>query len=202
MAPATANVTARPASGMIVDDGEVCADGGDPREEQMVGRPREVSQSVLVRSTPERVWALVGDPTAYATFSPENTGATVPGGGAPLQVGDRFDGRNRRGRFSWSTTSVVTASDPERTFAFRVEVWGLGTPRLRVANASWAYRLEPAPEGTTVTETWTDDRPWPDALAAVVDRLLTGGSTFAEFQRHNIATSLDRLRRHLEGTAA
>lgn len=52
--------------------------------------------------------------------------------------------------------------------------------------------------GTHLTETWIDDRPWLDALAAVVDRLATGGHTFPEFQRRNIRITLTRLKADVE----
>ncbi len=58
--------------------------------------------------------------------------------------------------------------------------------------------FEPVPEGTRVTETWTDDRRWPDPVAAAFDKLATGGQHFHQFQRRNIATTLKRLRADFE----
>lgn len=156
----------------------------------MTGRARTVSSSVEVAATPEHVYALVSDPTQYPRWSPENTGAT---GAGPLPVGAAFDGTNVRGRFRWVTRSVVTAAEPGAAFAFQVRWIGIGSPRLRAANASWSYRLEPAEGGTRVTETWTDDRPWPDPPARIFDRIATGTS-FAAFQERNLRRSLQRLR--------
>jgi uncharacterized protein YndB with AHSA1/START domain len=165
-----------------------------------VGRPLEVSDEVTVRATAQRLYALLSDPTAMARWSPENTGAR--GFGGPLAVGDTFRGSNRRGPLRWSTECRVTAADPDRRFAFTVTRWGLGDRLFPLANASWEYRLEPVEGGTRVTETWTDDRPWPDAVAAMVDRLATGGSTFPEFQRRNIRATLDRLKAEVESAPA
>jgi hypothetical protein len=90
----------------------------------------------------------------------------------------------------------VTAADPGRRFAFRVHQIGLRTPRVKASIATWEYRFEAEPSGgTRVVETWTDGRRrWPDALAAVFDRVVTGGSTFADFQRRNIAGTLAKLK--------
>ncbi|KQS73311.1 SRPBCC family protein [Modestobacter sp. Leaf380] len=162
-----------------------------------MARTTTVSDSTVVDAPPAAVWAVVADPTRTPGYSPENRGARTPHPG-PLAVGEVFTGRNERFGARWTTECVVTAADPEQRFAFRVRAIGLRTPRLRARNASWEHRLEPValPEGRTgtrVTQTWTDDRRWPDALAAVVDRVLTR-STFAAHQQRNLASSLRGLR--------
>lgn len=149
----------------------------------------------MVRADVDRVWAEVSDPTRTPRRSPENTGATVDG---PLAVGATFTGHNRRFGVPWSTRCTVVALDPGRRFAFRVEAIGARTPRVRARIATWEYRLEPVAGGTRVTETWHDDRGWPDLGAAVFDRVVTRGSTFAEHNRVNIGATLDALRRELD----
>ena len=166
-----------------------------------MARPRTVSDHVVVDADPDLLYTLIADPVQMARWSPENTGAT-PRRPGPAEKGDRFVGSNRRGAISWVTESVVTAAEPGSRFAFQVQGWGVRTPSLRVANASWEYRFEPVAGGTRVTETWTDDRPWPDAVANVADRVLTRGSTFADFQRRNIRTTLDRLKADVESAPA
>lgn len=164
-------------------------------------RPRTISDDVVVDAPPEMLYSLVADPVRMARWSPENTGATTTRSGA-AQVGDRFVGTNVRGGFRWVTESVVTAAEPGRLFAFTVRGWGVRRPTLRVRNASWEYRFEKVEGATLVIETWTDDRQWPDAVANVVDRLLTRGSTFAAFQRRNIRTTLDRLKADVEASGS
>ena len=67
---------------------------------------------------------------------------------------------------------------------------------MKRAIATWRYEFEHVSGGTKVTETWTDDRRnWPDALAFVFDKIVTGGSTFPEFQRRNIRRTLGNLQR-------
>ena len=123
----------------------------------------------------------------------------TPGAGRPLDVGDRFDGTNKRGRARWITECVVTASDPGRRFAFDVRKIGARTPLVPGRIASWAYDFEPVEGGTRVTETWTDARTrWPDWAAAAFDRTVTGGRLFSDFQRLNIRRTLDRMKTELE----
>ena len=157
-------------------------------------RVRTVSDDVLVVATPEQLYALVSDPSQMRRWSPENTGATTSGS---LPVGAQFDGTNQRGRRRWVTRSTVTAAEPGVRFAFRVHRVGVGRPFVPARNASWEYRFTPADGGTLVTETWTDDRPWPDALARAFDQLATG-TTFDRFQRGNIRRTLDRLKADVE----
>ncbi|MGO1166088.1 MAG: SRPBCC family protein [Janibacter sp.] len=167
-------------------------------------RPLTVSDSVLIAVSPQVAWEAVADVTQMGRWSPENTGAQVESGatgeaeGGPLPVGTSFVGTNRRGRARWSTRCTVTAADPGERFAFRVHQIGLRRPVVRGRNATWEYRFEEVNEGTRVTETWTDDRPWPDALARAFDAVVTGGHTFADFQKRNIRRTLDRLKAQLE----
>lgn len=131
-----------------------------------MARPRTVSHTVVVAATAESLYEMVSDPTRMGGWSPENTGATLAGPDTGrAAVGTVFDGHNRRGRMRWTTRCVVTAADPGERFAFSVRAWGLRTPLLRAPIASWEYRFEAVPGGTRVTETWTDDRAWPDAVA-------------------------------------
>ena len=161
-----------------------------------MARPMTVSDDVVIAASPAQLYELVSDPARMSRWSPENTGADSTGS---LEVGARFVGSNRRGLLTWVTRSVVTAADPGERFAFTVTEIGLRTPILSAANASWEYRFAAVDGGTRVTETWTDDRPWPDVVAAVFDRFATGGQTFAAFQRSNIRRTLDRLRADVEG---
>jgi uncharacterized protein YndB with AHSA1/START domain len=167
-----------------------------------MARPRTVSHTVVVAATAESLYEMVSDPTRMGGWSPENTGATLAGPDTGrAAVGTVFDGHNRRGRMRWTTRCVVTAADPGERFAFSVRAWGLRTPLLRAPIASWEYRFEAVPGGTRVTETWTDDRAWPDAVANAFDRVATGGSTFAVFNLRNIQITLQRLSRAAEAAS-
>lgn len=156
-----------------------------------------VSDSVVVNASARELYDAISDPTRMGTWSPENLGAHVTNPRETTYVGMEFDARNKRGRAQWVTRSTVTVADPGKAFEFRVFAIGVKSPRIKGANATWRYDFETVPEGTRVTETWTDDRrKWPDAVALVFDKIVTSGKTFPQFQRRNIAKTLDNLRKH------
>lgn len=167
-----------------------------------MSRTRTVSDRIVVAAEPAAVYDLVSDPTLMGRWSPENRGAVVahprPAG---TYEGMTFVGRNVRGGATWTTRCVVTAADRGERFAFRVVAIGVGSPRITARNASWEYRFAAVPGGTEVTETWTDDRPWPDFLAAAFDTVVTRGHRFADFQRKNIARTLASLQKELGAPA-
>lgn len=163
-------------------------------------RDMQVSDSVVIDEDALRIYEQVADPTQMPRWSPENIGATTTASGRPLTVGEVFDGRNRRGRASWSTECVVRTAEPGRRFGFEVRKIGPRRPVLRGRIALWEYDFESVDGGTRVTETWTDLRTgWPDWVAAVFDKTATGGRLFADFQRRNIARTLAALKVDLEG---
>src|SRR6516165_1491523 len=105
------------------------------------------SVTVHMSASPERVFALVSDVTRIGKYSPETFEAVWIDGATGPAVGARFRGhvkRNGKGPIYW-TTCTVTACEPGREFAFGV---GNGPEPLNV----WSYTLEPAGDGTDVTE--------------------------------------------------
>jgi hypothetical protein len=113
----------------------------------------EVSRSAYVEATPEAVYALVSDLPRMGELSDENQGGKWLGGASGPAVGARVKGHNRNGWRRWSTTVRVEAADPGRDFTFRVAFY-------RVPVSRWSYAFASADAGCTVTETWTDRRPW------------------------------------------
>ena len=96
----------------------------------------------------ERVWALASDVTRIGEFSPETFDAKWIDGATGPAVGARFKGhvkRNQKGPTYW-TECKVTAAEPNKKFEFAV-VFG----KDRTVN-TWGYRLQPANDGTDVTE--------------------------------------------------
>ena len=163
-----------------------------------MGRTMTVYDSVVVDVDPLTVYRLVADPSQMPRWSPENTSADVPEPGSPATVGTTFVGTNKRGPARWQTRCRVTASDPGKRFTFDVFQFGPSILMIKFRIATWDYVFEAVEGGTKVTETWTDARPWPDAMANAVDRVATGGQTFADFQRRNIAKTLANLKADLE----
>jgi hypothetical protein len=107
------------------------------------------SVTVHMAASPEQVWGLVSDVTRIGEFSPETfeaewlDGATGPASGASFRGHVK---RNGRGPTYWTTCEVV-ACDPSREFGFTV------VNRGKPVN-TWRYRLEPAGDGTDVTESF------------------------------------------------
>jgi hypothetical protein len=98
----------------------------------------------------DQVWDVVSDITRVGEFSPETFEAEWLGGASGPEAGARFRGhvrRNGRGPVYWTVCTVI-ACDPGREFAFTV-----GGPGRSIVN-TWRYRLEPAANGTAVTESF------------------------------------------------
>lgn len=166
-----------------------------------MSRTMTVQDSVVVDADPLTIFRLVADPSQMPRWSPENVAGDVPAPGSPADVGTVFVGANKRGRARWQTRCRVTASDPGKRFAFDVYQFGLRNPSLNVRIATWDYVFETVDGGTKVTETWTDNRRgWPDVGANFFDKIATGGRTFADFQRRNIAKTLKNLKADLESS--
>ncbi len=107
------------------------------------------SVTVHVQAPPEPIWDLVSDVTQIGRYSPETFEAEWLDGATGPAVGARFRGhvkRNGRGPTYW-TECTITTCEPNRELAF-----GVGPPG-RALN-TWRYRLEPAVDGTDVTESF------------------------------------------------
>lgn len=163
-------------------------------------REMQVSATMIINCDAPTLWEQVADPTQMPRWSPENTGAQTPAESRPLQAGEVFEGSNRRSRARWVTECIVTASEPGRRFAFQVRKIGAGSPKISGGIATWVYEFEDIGGRARVTETWNDDRTtWPDWVAGVVDRVLTGGRSFADFQRLNIYKTLTTMKDEFMG---
>jgi hypothetical protein len=107
------------------------------------------SVTVHMAAPPDRIWDLVSNVTRIGSYSPETFEAEWLDGATGPALGARFRGhvkRNGKGPVYW-TTCTVMACEPGREFAFGV---GNSEKPLNV----WRYRLEPAGEGTDVTESF------------------------------------------------
>ncbi|HUD17001.1 MAG TPA: SRPBCC family protein [Acidimicrobiales bacterium] len=107
------------------------------------------SVTVHMAAPPDRIWDLVSNVTRIGRYSPETFEAEWLDGATGPALGARFRGhvkRNGKGPVYW-TTCTVMACEPGREFAFGV---GNSEKPLNV----WRYRLEPAGEGTDVTESF------------------------------------------------
>ncbi|MEM7323722.1 MAG: SRPBCC family protein [Actinomycetota bacterium] len=103
--------------------------------------------SMPVTATPAVLWELVSDPTLPARFSKELQEAGWDPDGPPPGLGARILGRNAIGAVGeWTTTSYVTAWEPERLLT-----WAVGN--LEEPAAVWSFVITPADaESTTLTQ--------------------------------------------------
>ena len=142
------------------------------------------SVTVHVDAPPERVWGLVSDITNTGRFSPETFEAEWLGGSTGPEVGARFRGhvkRNGKGPTYW-TKCTVTVSEPGREFTFVV-----GTPKQHPM--TWGYRLEPADDGSDVTEYFRLTDQWPMRLYWKLF-----GKARGRTNRRNMQATLERIK--------
>jgi uncharacterized protein YndB with AHSA1/START domain len=164
-----------------------------------MGRTMQISDSVVIKADAQSIWEQVADPQQMPRWSPENTSARTQSPVRPLEVGEDFEGSNRRGPATWLTECVVIESEPGRRFAFTVRRIGPRSPVLQGSIATWSYEFEGLGSATRVTETWTDDRrKWPDWTAWLFDRIVTRGRSFADFQRLNVHRTLMAMKDDFE----
>ncbi len=146
------------------------------------------SVTVHMTASPERIWDLVSDVTKIGRYSPETFEAEWLEGATGPAVGARFRGhvkRNGKGPIYW-TTCVVSACEPGREFAF-----GVG-PEGKPLNV-WRYVLEPAGDGTDVTESFELT---PTLPLRLYWRLF--GWTRGRTNRNGMRTTLERIKAEVE----
>jgi uncharacterized protein YndB with AHSA1/START domain len=146
------------------------------------------SVTVHMAAPPEKIWELISDVTKIGRYSPETFEAEwLDGAGGPA-VGARFRGhvkRNGRPPTYWTTCTVV-ACERGREFAF-----GVGPPGK--ALNTWRYRLEPAGDGTDVTESFELRRTLP---LRIYWALL--GWARGRTNREGMRTTLERIKAEVE----
>ncbi len=102
--------------------------------------------SVVIARAPDEVFAAVADVTRMGEWSPENTGGRWLDGATGPGLGVRFAGDNVAALGpvtlkKWTTTSEITAYEPDEVFEFVAEGY-----------TTWRYEFAPHGDGTRVTE--------------------------------------------------
>ncbi|HWE90530.1 MAG TPA: SRPBCC family protein [Pseudonocardiaceae bacterium] len=144
---------------------------------------------VTISAAPAEVYSLISDPPTMIQFAEEAYRATWLAGATEAAVGAQFRGFNRNGRRRWVTTCEITELEPERRFAYEVN-----TP-FNVPISRWQYDIEPADQGCVVTESnWLRVPLWFIPLAIMI----TGVPNRIGANNAHIATTLDRLKEHVE----
>ncbi|MGN6472438.1 MAG: SRPBCC family protein [Mycobacteriales bacterium] len=152
---------------------------------------KQVAVSTEIARDPESLYDMVSELTDMGKWSPENQGGRWIGGATGPTVGARFRGTNRSGWRRWSTTAQVTAAERGKRFEFRVTF-------AAVPIALWAYDFNGSGATTSVTETWTDLRPWwMDKGSAPV----MGVWDRPTHNRRNMEATLEALKRSAEAAS-
>jgi hypothetical protein len=140
----------------------------------------------------KQIWDLVSDVTRIGSYSPETFEAEWLDGAKGPAVGAKFRGhvkRNGKGPVYW-TTCIVRECEPEEVFSFGV---GSSDNPLNI----WSYRLEPAGDGTDVTESFKlADKPWLRHYWALL------GWARGKTNRDGMRTTLERIKAEVERPAA
>jgi len=150
------------------------------------------SVTVHMNAPAKQIWELVSDVTKIGSYSPETFEAEWLEGATGPAAGAKFRGhvkRNGKGPIYW-TTCTVRECEPDKVFSF-----GIG-PSDRPLNI-WSYRLEPAGDGTDVTESFhLADRVWLRLYWALL------GWARGKTNREGMRTTLERIKAEVEGPAA
>ena len=104
----------------------------------------EYSDSIVVSTSPEELYAMVSDVTRTGEWSPVCKACWWDDGDGP-RVGATFTGHNVTPERTWETRSQVVAADPGREFA-----WEVNGGWVR-----WGFTFEPTDGGTRLTESWS-----------------------------------------------
>jgi hypothetical protein len=104
------------------------------------------SESITIDRPPSVVYELISDITRMGEYSPVCK-ACWWDEGASAQAGSWFTGRNETPERTWETHCEVVAAEPGREFTFVVNGAENGFAR-------WSYTMQPAGDGTELTESW------------------------------------------------
>lgn len=147
---------------------------------------------VTVAATPADAYRVISDPLLMITFAEEAYRARWLRGARTAAVGARFRGYNRNGLRRWFTNCTVTDAESDRRFAYYVHA------PCKVPISRWQYDITPTGDGgCTITETnWLRVPLWFIPFAM----LITGVFNRPGANDRHIATTLERLKHHLEGS--
>lgn len=154
-----------------------------------------VSVETVIEAPAGDIYAVITDLDALAGFGTEfRAGRWVSG--SPGAVGSCFVGRNGRDDREWETTSTVVTAEPDREFAWAVNVDDAGD-----ALATWRFHLRSVPDGTEVRFTAVMG-PGESGLTAAIARSPEAEeeiiSRRLQHHQENMVKTLEGVRRRVE----
>ena len=147
-----------------------------------------VSVSIDINAPADKVWAMVTDLPRMGEWSPENLGGVWADGANGAAVGAVFNGKNRNGKRTWSTSVKVNVCDAPRNFSFGLMLLGKNW-------CDWVYEIEPTAGGCRVTHSWVDHR---TAFAGTVGKWASGVADRATHNKANMEVTLANLKKAAE----
>lgn len=134
-----------------------------------------------IDAPPAKVWALISDLSRMPEWSPQTRKMKLLGS---MRVGAKTVNVNRRGLQAWPTTSTITAIEPERKLAFRVDLNG----------TEWSYELEPIDGGTRVVESRRAPNGVKKVSTVLVNAMMGGVPSFEEELVEGMNQTLARIK--------
>jgi len=156
---------------------------------RLIDQP-SVAVETTIKVDPQRVYELVSDLDAMASFGTEfQSGRWVSG--RPGTVGSTFIGLQRLGDSEWESTSTVTTANPGKTFA-----WVVGD--VENPTATWTVALRTVPDGTEVVYSFVHG-PGPSGLRSRVEAQPHDEDKFIDARllglQQNMVKTLEGIRR-------
>jgi hypothetical protein len=161
----------------------------DSRSAGLVRDKPIATGQVSINGTAGEVYRLVSDPTVMVGFAEELVRVRWLGKTKGPAVGARFRGSNRYGWHRWITTSTITEAEPGQRFVYEVR-----TPFM-VPISRWEFDVADTGDGVLVTvSSWLRMPNWFIPIAIMI----TGRADRPGVNSSNIATTLRRLKEHVE----
>lgn len=130
--------------------------GPEPGYVQGMAPSRIVSDSIVIGSSPERIFDILADPRQHRLLDASGAVRGVVSGPDRLSKGARF-GMNMRIGLPYRIVNTVIEYDENRRIGWQ-----------HLARHTWRYELEPVADGVLVTESWD----WSTSPAARVLELV------------------------------
>lgn len=150
----------------------------------------DISASLEIAASPERVWALLTDLSRMPEWSPQCHKMIVRGKDKTLRVGTTTFNINRRGVLFWPTRAKIKEFDAPRRFAFKIAENG----------TTWSYDLEPTETGTKVTERRHAPEGVSDVSNFLTKNILGGTEGFEEELEAGMLQTLSRIKAAAEAS--
>lgn len=155
--------------------------------------------SVAVNASPAELWRLVSDPSLPARFSKELQEAGWDPDGPPPGLGAKILGRTAIGGVGeWTTTSYVTAWEPDHLFS-----WAVGNQDSPAA--VWSFQIDANSDNTSMLTQRVRMGPGPSNIKKMIDEQPDEEDGIIEFRlamfRENMEANLAAYKDLAEGVS-